>query len=56
LEENATSQDALYAAISCWGGVKKTPENILLTRQKDFSCRLVRQREINEEKDIIELE
>jgi hypothetical protein len=38
------------------GKGQETPENIILTRQKDFSYRLIRQREINEEKDIIELE
>jgi hypothetical protein len=28
LEENATSQDALYTTISCWGEVKSPPKII----------------------------
>ena len=37
-----TSQNAPQSTISYLGRVKWTPENILLTRQKDFSYRLVR--------------
>lgn len=37
-------------------GMKRPPKNHLLIISKRFFYRLVRQREINEEKDIIELE
>jgi len=53
--KNATSQDDMYTTISWWEG-PRTPENHPLIVMLDFFYRLVRHREINEEKDIIELE
>jgi hypothetical protein len=38
------------------GRLQETPENHPIIISKGFFYRLVRQREINEEKDIIELE